>query len=62
MAALSGVEHALWDIKARAFDVPVWQVLGGRVRDRIRAYAWIHGGEPASYHDDALARLGGNSE
>ena len=57
MAALSGVEHALWDIKARAFDVPVWQLLGGRVRDRIRAYAWIHGGEPASYHDDALARL-----
>jgi galactonate dehydratase len=36
-AALSGVEHALWDIKARALGVPVWELLGGRVRDRIKA-------------------------
>lgn len=57
MAALSGVEHALWDIKARALGVPVWQLLGGRVRDRVEAYAWIHGGEPASYVEDAHRRL-----
>lgn len=57
MAALSGVEHALWDIKAKAFGVPVWQLLGGRVRDRIKAYAWIHGESPESYRDDALSRL-----
>ncbi|MBT3344727.1 MAG: galactonate dehydratase [Gemmatimonadetes bacterium] len=57
MAALSGVEHALWDIKARALGVPVWQLLGGRVRDRVEAYAWIHGGEPTSYVEDAARRL-----
>lgn len=57
MAALSGIEHALWDIKARALGVPVWELLGGKVRDRIRVYAWIHGSTPESYRDDALKRL-----
>lgn len=33
-AAVSGIEHALWDIKSKALGVPVWQLLGGRVRDR----------------------------
>lgn len=57
MAALSGVEHALWDIKGKALGVPVWELLGGKVRDRVRAYAWIHGDTPESYRDDALRRL-----
>jgi len=48
-AAVSGIEHALWDIKSKALGVPVWQLLGGRVRDRIECYAWIHGGEPGSF-------------
>ena len=56
-AALSGVEHALWDIKARALGVPVWELLGGRVRERIKVYAWIHGGEPEHCADDAQRRL-----
>ncbi len=57
MAALSGVEHALWDIKGKALGLPVWELLGGRVRDRIKAYAWIHGDTPSSYADDAARRL-----
>lgn len=57
MAALSGVEHALWDIKARALGVPVWELLGGRVRDRVEVYAWIHGGTPEECAEDALRRL-----
>jgi galactonate dehydratase len=57
MAALSGVEHALWDIKARALGVPVWELLGGRVRDRIKVYAWIHGDTPDSFQDAASQRL-----
>ena len=56
-AAVSGIEHALWDIKGKALGVPVWQLLGGRVRDRVEAYAWIHGGEPAGCAEDALRRL-----
>lgn len=39
MSALSGVEVALWDIKGQALGVPIWRMMGGLVRDRIRAYA-----------------------
>lgn len=46
MSALSGLDQALWDLKGKAFEVPAWELLGGRVRDRIRAYAWIGGDRP----------------
>ena len=36
-ALMSAVDQALWDLKARQLDVPVWELLGGRVRDRVRA-------------------------
>lgn len=36
-SALSAIDQALWDIRARHFDVPVWEALGGRVRDKVRA-------------------------
>lgn len=41
-SALSGVEQALWDIKGKALGVPVHELLGGRVRDRIRLYGWLN--------------------
>ena len=37
--ALSGIEMALWDIKGKVLDTPVWNLLGGKFRDRIRIYA-----------------------
>ena len=41
MTAASGIEHALWDIKGKALGVPVWQLLGGKVRDKVRVYTHL---------------------
>lgn len=38
-SAISGIEQALWDIKGKKLGVPVWQLLGGKCRERIRMYA-----------------------
>jgi galactonate dehydratase len=38
--AVSGIEQALWDIAGKAYDQPVHRLLGGPVRDRVRAYTW----------------------
>jgi galactonate dehydratase len=35
--ALSAIDQALWDIRGKHFEAPVWQLLGGKVRDRVRA-------------------------
>lgn len=45
-SALSGMEQALWDIKGKALNVPVYELLGGAARDRLRVYAWIGGDRP----------------
>jgi len=46
MSALSGLDQALWDWKGRHHGLPAWELLGGKVRDRIRAYSWIGGDRP----------------
>jgi galactonate dehydratase len=40
-SAISGVEQALWDLLGKHLGVPVWQLLGGHVRDRIRLYGRV---------------------
>jgi galactonate dehydratase len=57
MSAISGIDQALWDIKGKRLGVPVWQLLGGQVRDRIDVYAWIGGDRPADVAEAAAARL-----
>lgn len=47
MSALAGIDQALWDIKGKALGVPVHELLGGRVRDRIKVYSWIGGDRPS---------------
>jgi len=44
-AAMCGIEIACWDILGKSLDTPVWQLLGGKMRSRIRAYAngWYQG-------------------
>lgn len=43
VSALSGIEQALWDIKGKYFDMPVYEMLGGKVRDKIRMYSGCGG-------------------
>lgn len=49
MSALSGIDHALWDIAGKHYGVPVYKLLGGPTRDRVRVYAhWgIHRNDEA---------------
>jgi galactonate dehydratase len=56
MSALAGFEQALWDLKGTVLGLPAWEMLGGRVRDRIRAYAWIGGDRPHEIEAAAKAR------
>lgn len=56
-SALAGVDQALWDLKGKRLGVPVHDLLGGAVRDRIRAYGWVGGDEPAEIADHIAAQL-----
>ncbi len=55
MTALSGIEQALWDIKAKALNVPLFELLGGRVRDRVRVYDHLGGGKMTSMYESVEA-------
>ncbi|OCH85842.1 enolase C-terminal domain-like protein [Obba rivulosa] len=56
MSALSGLDIALWDIKGKKLGVPVWQLLGGKVRDRLKVYGWIGGDKPRAVVEGAKRR------
>ncbi|KAE8135132.1 enolase C-terminal domain-like protein [Aspergillus pseudotamarii] len=56
MSALSGIDIALWDMKSRKLGVPIYHLLGGKVRDKIRVYAWIGGDRPNEVQVQAQAR------
>ncbi|MBV8634266.1 MAG: D-galactonate dehydratase, partial [Burkholderiaceae bacterium] len=47
MSAIAGIDQALWDIKGKALGVPVYQLLGGLVRDKMKTYSWVGGDRPA---------------
>jgi galactonate dehydratase len=53
-AAISGIEHALFDIAGKALNTPVYQLLGGKCRDKIRVYQAPHGDTPEKLAEDAL--------
>jgi len=57
MSALAGLDQALWDIRGKALGVPVWQLLGGAVRDLIPVYAWIGGDRPQDVIEAGKVRL-----
>lgn len=49
--AISGIEHALWDIFGRSTGLPVWRLLGGRTRDRVRVYTHLGLGDMRSVYE-----------
>jgi galactonate dehydratase len=56
-AAISGIEHALWDIQGKALGVPVYRLLGGHCRDRIRVYQSAGGATPDELAESARALI-----
>ena len=53
--AMSGIDSALWDIRGKVLGAPVWQLLGGKMRDELRLY-WSHCG--SAPRQRAADRLG----
>lgn len=47
MSAISGIDQALWDIKGKALNTPVYNLLGGQCRQKIKVYSWIGGDRPS---------------
>ena len=57
MSAIAGIDQALWDIKGKTFGVPVYQLLGGACRDRMRVYSWVGGDRPSDVGAAARERM-----
>jgi galactonate dehydratase len=51
MSAISGIEIALWDIVGKAFGAPVWRLLGGKVRDKVRVYTHLGMGDMRAVYE-----------
>ncbi|PRY02570.1 galactonate dehydratase [Allonocardiopsis opalescens] len=56
-SAVAGIDQALWDIAGKARGVPVHELFGGPVRDRVRFYSWVGGDEPAEIADRVAAQV-----
>jgi galactonate dehydratase len=56
-SALSAIDIALWDIAGKHFGAPVWQLLGGKCRDRVRLYMHVGGEGPDELAADAAAAV-----
>ncbi|HEY3624484.1 MAG TPA: galactonate dehydratase [Roseiarcus sp.] len=56
MSAVSGIEIALWDILGKSLSVPVWMLLGGRVRDRVRVYTHLGLGDMRAVYETESAK------
>ncbi len=57
MSAISGIDQALWDIKGKYYNAPVYDLLGGACRDKIWIYRWVGGDRPHDVATDAEAAM-----
>jgi galactonate dehydratase len=56
-SAISGIEQALWDIKGKFYNAPIYDLLGGACRDRTRVYSWIGGDRPSDVGEAARRQV-----
>ncbi len=57
LSALSGIDQALWDIKGKELGRPVYELLGGKVRDKVRMYTHFGGSTPEKMAESALSKV-----
>ena len=57
MSALAGIDQALWDIKGKSVGMPVYELLGGRCRDKVRIYRWVGGDSPSEVAEEAVNQI-----
>ncbi|KAF4917590.1 D-galactonate dehydratase [Colletotrichum viniferum] len=57
MSAMSGIDIALWDLKGRNLKVPIYELLGGQVRNKVQVYCWIGGDRPSDVEAAAKKRI-----
>jgi len=53
MSALAGIDQALWDIKGKYYNTPIYELLGGQVREKVKIYSWIGGDRPHDVGNEA---------
>lgn len=56
-SAVAGIDQALWDIAGKSHGVPVHELLGGAVRDRVRMYSWVGGDRPTLVAEQAARQM-----
>lgn len=56
MSAISGIDQALWDIKGKVYGAPVYELMGGKCRDKIKVYSWVGGDRPSDVGAAALEK------
>jgi len=57
MSAISGIDQALWDIKGKYYNAPVYELLGGLCREKLRVYSWIGGDRPSDIVEAAREKI-----
>lgn len=57
LAAIAAIDHCLWDISAKALGVPVYKLIGGNVRDRVKVYAGVYTAPDAAAAKEEFDRL-----